>query len=193
MTPLEFDYSNPGQKLPDSPLASFQNLGSRRMVADCLEELATVFAATGRPEPALRLAGAAMTVREQIGAGLSSPERAALEQRLLPARQMLSDAAAEEAWQAGRRLRPRDAVAEAMQDEPISVGTGKPADALTAREHEVLALISRGFSNRQIANELVISGGTAHRHVANILSKLGLHSRSQIAVWAVEHGLGLRR
>jgi DNA-binding NarL/FixJ family response regulator len=57
---------------------------------------------------------------------------------------------------------------------------------LTEREREVVGLIVRGCTNREIAEELVIAEGTAVRHVANILNKLGLHSRAQVAVWAVE-------
>jgi adenylate cyclase len=57
---------------------------------------------------------------------------------------------------------------------------------LTEREREVVALIVRGCSNREIAEQLIIAEGTAVRHVANILNKLGLHSRAQVAVWAVE-------
>lgn len=61
---------------------------------------------------------------------------------------------------------------------------------LTAREREVAALITKGKLNREIADELIISETTAERHVANILVKLGFNSRTQIAVWAVEKGLG---
>jgi DNA-binding CsgD family transcriptional regulator len=60
---------------------------------------------------------------------------------------------------------------------------------LTAREREVAAEISRGRSNREIAVGLVISERTVEYHVGNILGKLGLSSRSQVAIWAVEHGL----
>ncbi|MGE5327273.1 MAG: helix-turn-helix transcriptional regulator, partial [Deltaproteobacteria bacterium] len=60
---------------------------------------------------------------------------------------------------------------------------------LTSREREIATLIARGKSNREIADELVISENTAERHVANILAKLGFDSRTQIAVWAVEKGL----
>jgi adenylate cyclase len=56
---------------------------------------------------------------------------------------------------------------------------------LTGREREVVELIVRGCSNRDIAAELVIAESTAVRHVANILSKLALKSRAQVAVWAV--------
>jgi DNA-binding CsgD family transcriptional regulator len=66
----------------------------------------------------------------------------------------------------------------------------KEFGGLTAREREIALLIAQGKSNREIADELVISETTAERHVANILSKLGFNSRTQIAVWAVEKGLG---
>ncbi len=60
---------------------------------------------------------------------------------------------------------------------------------LTPRELKVTTLIGRGLSNRQIAEHLSISIATVERHAANIFNKLGLHSRSQVAVWAAEHGL----
>jgi pimeloyl-ACP methyl ester carboxylesterase/DNA-binding CsgD family transcriptional regulator len=60
---------------------------------------------------------------------------------------------------------------------------------LTRREREVATLIALGLTNRQIAEDLVIAEATAERHVANILNKLGCHSRAQVAAWAVESGL----
>jgi DNA-binding NarL/FixJ family response regulator len=60
---------------------------------------------------------------------------------------------------------------------------------LTTREREVAAMIARGFTSRDIAEALVISERTADAHAEHIRSKLGLHSRTQIAAWAVEHGL----
>ncbi|MBV9898920.1 MAG: response regulator [Chloroflexi bacterium] len=62
-------------------------------------------------------------------------------------------------------------------------------EPLSEREQGVAALIARGFSNREIAQELVIAEATAVRHVANILNKLGFRSRAQVAAWAVERGL----
>ena len=62
-----------------------------------------------------------------------------------------------------------------------------PSAPLTPREHEIVKLIARGLSNREIADELVISPATAARHVANILAKLGYSSRTQIASWATRH------
>ncbi len=60
---------------------------------------------------------------------------------------------------------------------------------LTEREREVAALIARGKSNREIADELIVSYRTVETHVGTILSKLAFSSRAQIAVWAVEIGL----
>ena len=65
-----------------------------------------------------------------------------------------------------------------------------PGQNLTPREREVLALIADGASNRQIATTLVVSERTARTHVSAILSKLGLASRTQAALWAVREGLG---
>jgi DNA-binding NarL/FixJ family response regulator len=58
---------------------------------------------------------------------------------------------------------------------------------LTPREHEIVRLIAQGLSNKEIADELVISPATAARHVANILAKLGFSSRTQVASWATRH------
>ena len=71
---------------------------------------------------------------------------------------------------------------------------GDPAAArLTAREREVATLIVQGRTNREIAEALVLSERTADSHVRNIMGKLEVGSRAQIAVWAVEHGLGTPR
>jgi DNA-binding NarL/FixJ family response regulator len=61
--------------------------------------------------------------------------------------------------------------------------------ALTAREREILALVAQGHSNREIAEQLVISERTARTHVSNVLSKLQLSSRTQAALLAIREGL----
>jgi DNA-binding CsgD family transcriptional regulator len=66
--------------------------------------------------------------------------------------------------------------------------TRQAFDGLTAREHEVAALVAEGKTNRQIADALVVSERTAEVHVSNILRKLEFTSRAQIAVWAVGRG-----
>jgi DNA-binding NarL/FixJ family response regulator len=60
---------------------------------------------------------------------------------------------------------------------------------LTDREREVLVLVAEGLSNQQIADSLVISERTARTHVSNILSKLGVASRTQAALLAIREGI----
>ena len=63
------------------------------------------------------------------------------------------------------------------------------ASPLTRRERQVLAFVAAGRSNREIASELVVSHHTVHRHVANILRKLGEPTRAAAAVRAARDGL----
>jgi DNA-binding NarL/FixJ family response regulator len=62
---------------------------------------------------------------------------------------------------------------------------------LTVREREVAALLTEGLTNGQFAERLFISPKTAAAHVSNILAKLGLASRAEIAAWAVRNGIEL--
>jgi two-component system response regulator DevR len=64
-----------------------------------------------------------------------------------------------------------------------------PGEDLTEREREVLALVARGYTNKQIAEVLIVSEKTARNHVSHILEKLGLSRRSEAAAFAVEHKL----
>jgi two-component system, NarL family, response regulator DevR len=62
-------------------------------------------------------------------------------------------------------------------------------DELTEREREVLALVARGYTNKQIAEDLSVTEKTARNHVSHILEKLGLARRGEAAAYAVEHKL----
>ena len=77
-----------------------------------------------------------------------------------------------------------------MHVAPSTEGERSP---LTRREREVAALVAQGWTDRQIAETLVITEGTVGVHLSNILTKLDLHSRAQLAVWAAERGLGSRQ
>jgi two-component system, NarL family, nitrate/nitrite response regulator NarL len=68
-----------------------------------------------------------------------------------------------------------------------------PINDLTPRESEILRLLAEGQSNKVIARNLGISDGTVKLHVKAILRKLGIHSRVEAAVIAVEHGLRANR
>ena len=86
----------------------------------------------------------------------------------------------------GEALLAPSVAARLMQE----VSGERPAPAaLTDRELEVLRLIARGMSNKQIARELVVSEKTVKTHVSNILAKLHLDDRTQAALYAVREGL----
>jgi DNA-binding CsgD family transcriptional regulator len=177
--------------------------GEKSAVAYALLGLAGADATRGEPARAGRLWGAAEALREEIGATLSHWDLYGYdyEGRVSAACNILGDEGAwETAWAEGRAMTPDQAVEYAL-------GTGEPApptaltpprkpslaeapdDPLTGREREVAALVGRGLTNRQISSELAVSERTVHNHVRNILSKLGLLSRTQIAVWAAQRGL----
>ncbi|MGC9537509.1 response regulator [Streptomyces sp. UG1] len=79
------------------------------------------------------------------------------------------------------------AVARGLTQEIVSPPTGLAA--LTGRERDVLVLVAEGWTNQQIADELVISERTARTHVSNVLRKLRMTSRTQAALFAVQQGL----
>ena len=68
-----------------------------------------------------------------------------------------------------------------------------PLSDLTPREMEILSHVAEGQSNKMIARALNITDGTVKLHVKAILRKLGVHSRVEAAVIAVEHGLGRKK
>jgi DNA-binding NarL/FixJ family response regulator len=76
-----------------------------------------------------------------------------------------------------------DFLRRARQDEPVR------EDPLTAREQEVVKLVAEGYSNKRIAETLVISEKTVERHRANILEKLGMRDRVELTRYAIRHGL----
>jgi DNA-binding NarL/FixJ family response regulator len=67
--------------------------------------------------------------------------------------------------------------------------SGPEAPSLTARETEVLRLVAKGSTNREVAADLILSRHTVARHLSNIYTKLGVGSRSAATAYAYEHSL----
>jgi DNA-binding NarL/FixJ family response regulator len=80
-------------------------------------------------------------------------------------------------------------VIDRMATQPVAGLSGARLEDLTPREREVLELIGRGLSNREIADEFVIEESTVKTHVKRILTKLGLRDRVQAVILAYETGL----
>jgi len=84
-------------------------------------------------------------------------------------------------------------LAKVVQGDGSLPNETSPFDELTPRESEILSLLAEGQSNKVIARNLGISDGTVKLHVKAILRKLGVHSRVEAAVIAVEQGLRSNR
>ena len=89
-------------------------LGDRTAIAYCIEDFASLAAANGQPESALRLAGAAQAVREETGSPLPHGEQAALDRTLAPAREALDEASQAAALEAGQAMTLDAAIASAL-------------------------------------------------------------------------------
>jgi non-specific serine/threonine protein kinase len=165
--------------------------GERFEGPQTFDRLASLAALCADAVRAFTLAGASDRAYQNIGGQRTAGEQRKREAWLVPLREKFGAEAADALLATGRALDVDDATAFALSD-PDASGSAKHskgASPLTAREREVARLLARGFSNRQIADELVISLHTAQRHVENILSKLGLSSRTQAATWAIGQGL----
>ncbi|MFC4111393.1 LuxR C-terminal-related transcriptional regulator [Nonomuraea zeae] len=169
-------------------LALGRATGQRQGVARCLVGLSVLAESEGDLESAVLAAAAAATLRESIGQQSATTR---IEELLGRARTKLGDGRTTSLWSRGRAMSPDDAAHHVLEGERLA-SAGPVAtepvrhSLLTAREREIAGLLTRGLSNRAIAEELVISPATVARHIANIMEKLGYTSRAQIAVWAAE-------
>jgi DNA-binding NarL/FixJ family response regulator len=170
-------------------------LDSRYLIGLNFDVLAWTAMADGDSERAGRLFGAAHAIMQAVGSSLvsSGPTSALHDQYETAARDALGEAAFQHVFQQGVRLGFDQAVSYALGErhQPAVRATDTrraPAvsGSLTRREREIADLITRGLSNREIANALVISLRTAEGHVEHILAKLGFTNRVQIASWVAE-------
>ncbi|HEY7729746.1 MAG TPA: LuxR C-terminal-related transcriptional regulator [Gaiellaceae bacterium] len=99
------------------------------------------------------------------------------------------EAARGELEAARERFAKLGAAAEARRAAALATAFPPERGVLSARESEILGLVAEGLSNKQIAARLTLSEHTVHRHVANILVKLGVSSRAAAAAYAAKHGL----
>ena len=163
-------------------------LGDRWVVPIGLGGFASLAARTGRPRQALRLAGAATAYSETNHFSIPPAMQAVIDRWLAPARKTVGAAAAK-LFAEGRQMKVEEAVACALANEPEETWRPGPRRSLTRRELEVAALVARGLTNREIASQLYLSVRTVDVHVDHILTKLGFHTRTQLAAWAYEQDL----
>jgi DNA-binding CsgD family transcriptional regulator/tetratricopeptide (TPR) repeat protein len=178
--------------LLEEALALDRELGSWSYGAFCLEALAGLAGARGQVLRAARLWGAAEALRTNIGAPRPLDDtRLLYESSMTAARTKLGEEAWAEAFAEGMAMSAEEAAGYALSEEVAHTAERSQADGgtstpLTRREREVADLVARGLSTRQIAQELVISERTVDKHVANLLKKLNLRSRNQVAARVAE-------
>lgn len=141
-----------------------------------------------RFERAARLLGVADALANAIGAPLQPAEQSEFDSDVAALRDELPEPAFTRAWVSGHSLSLDAAVAEGL----AVAGAADPTDPshnLTERELDVLRLLTKGMSDREIAAELFISRGTVMTHVKHVHTKLGVHSRGAAVAYATRHGL----
>ena len=164
-------------------------------VANVVEVIARCRAAIGQERQAAVLLGARDRICADAGyqTGLYFHDSFATVQKRLSS--SLGDAAFKAAYDEGFAL-PLEAAVRYAQGQEGSTRTRTPSgqalgsSILSKRERQVAALVARGLSNKDIAQELVISARTVEGHVARIMDKLGVTSRTGVAAWVTGEASG---
>jgi non-specific serine/threonine protein kinase len=165
-----------------------RRMGIKVMMAYALLGLALAGRGGAEMGRSTRLHGAADQALAELGQTIEPLEGRLADLDRQRLRAALGADAFEAEYAAGRTLDLAQLLA-ALVSEPDAAVTGEAASVLTSRERDVLKLVAQGLSNPDIAQRLFLSEHTVHRHLANILRKLGLSSRAAAAAWGVRTGL----
>jgi predicted ATPase/DNA-binding CsgD family transcriptional regulator len=158
----------------------------------CMGGLALVAATRGDHERMLRLAAVADRMSREWSLSTGSFRLGQLDEASKAARGKLGDRKGDGVWNDGQAMNSERALRYALGEEQTGATTVAAAGPLSRREREVVAMVAAGMTNRQIAERLFIAERTAEGHVERIRNKLGFRSRTEVATWAVEHGIGSR-
>jgi len=157
-----------------------------------LDALAWGVGALGQHKCAAHMLGAAEVLWDSTGSSLATlfPDLVCdHDKSVAAARAALGEQGYAAAFRRGRQM-PLDQVLDQAEHTRRSTRSGQAdaggAGSLTSREKEIAGLLAKGLSNKAIAKSLVIAQRTAETHVGNVLVKLGLTSRSQVAAWVAE-------
>ncbi len=177
-----------GASLYKESLRLAHRLGAQEDILFCLVGMGSLAVARKQFQLGARFLGAAATLVEVLGAPLQPAELDQFDQDVAVVRGGLSEDAFTKAWTAGRSQPTDEMIAEILEDAGI-LGPAEPGRGLSDRQLEVLRLVARGMSDREIAARLFISPATATTHVKHIRAKLDVRSRAAAIAYAIEHGL----
>lgn len=156
----------------------------------CVGGLSLAAAASSDHERALRLAAIVDRMSHEWSLSALSFRIAQLDQASVTARARLGPRKSDGVWNDGQKMNNPRALDYALGGDGQRQQTVVDAGPLSRREREVVAMVAAGMTNRQIAERLFIAERTAEGHVERIRNKLGVRSRTEVATWAVAHGLG---
>ena len=160
-------------------------IDDRRGLAILIETLAWVVSDGSDFSRGATLLGAAQGLRDAIGVPILKPFVSTHDQCEAEARHRLGVAAFERSFGRGRAMSVTEAADFALGVAPQKRdgSAARPAVTLSRREMEIAKLIAEGLTNKEVAARLFISSRTVETHVTNMLNKLGLSSRMQLARW----------
>ena len=176
--------------LLEEGLAVALSMQDRLFITEGLEGLARVVVAQGEPAWAVRLWGAAEALREAMDAPIAPIDRSEYKKQVAGACRSLAETSLRATWKDGRRMTPQQALAAhgvAPSSPPHAERAG--AQSLTPRELDVLHLLANGLSNKEIAEQLLLSTATINSYLRTIYGKLGVSSRTQAIRHAGDHHL----
>jgi predicted ATPase/class 3 adenylate cyclase/DNA-binding CsgD family transcriptional regulator len=169
-------------------LGATSGIGARHELTEVLEFLAGLAAQADDTEEAVRLFAAAAAAREQLGYPRATVEEAAVGADLARASNAMDPAAFESAWQAGAAMTLPEAVAYSSRGRGTRKRPTTGWASLTPAEEAVVRLLVSGLRNAEIAARLFVSPQTVKSHLSHVFAKLGVSTRSELAVLAARRG-----
>jgi non-specific serine/threonine protein kinase len=167
----------------DDPIGIIWSLGGLVLVA----------AARNEDERALRLAVVVERVSREYSFTAWSFRLNQINEAVERTRKKLGPRRSEQTWNEALTMTTSSALEYAVADSTSKLQEAVDAGPLSRREREVAAMVASGMTNKEIAQRLFIAERTAEGHVERIRNKLGVRSRTEVATWAVAHGLGPRQ
>src|SRR5690348_5553137 len=163
--------------------------GDQLGVVDALELLARLAAEQGSNKEAIRLWGAAESLRSELGYVRFPVDRGPHEAAVAAAKLALGADEFAATWDEGAKLSAQEAIAYAARGRGERKRPSTGWASLTPSELEVVRLVGEHLSNPEIAARLFVSRATVKSHLLHIFSKLGIDSRSVLAAEAIKRGI----